>query len=362
MGSIINKSFFSVDITHDFYTSGLSNDFSIAPTVKTRAKILDQKLIFRALPSGLRMFYRAESEISTTPFLPIVDGLYSFALTLNNKLEFSNVTNLDDGSNKYASGKIAYFRNTNTSVNTLTYELLNRLMPEQFSYDLTISALITDTVVLQIKDAFDTTVVVASIPTVRDDAGNYHAVVDLRNFDPGKYVIHQLKNTVSQASEKIYVNGSIIGKDVFGILDIELKTTSITFAQFVALGTFNSLTGPTALFTRRLSKWRYFIVNKTGNEVLNSTPISDQSSADSVYSVYSFDAPQTGLTFNGFPTTSILSSSTIPFFERSKLKLELRRVNNSAIIANLPNPTRNAISAETVVVNTPDITQIFVFI
>ena len=364
MSSIAYKKFFSVNVTHDFYTSGFSKDFSISPTAKTRDKIQDQRLIFRQLATGVKMFYRSVSRLDSNPFLPIADGVYSFALTLKNKLEFINITELDESpTNKYAAGKIVYIRNTNTITNGLTTELLNRLMPEQFTYDFVIPD-VAD-VILNILD-FGGTPVFTSDPLTADDDGVFHVPVNLQEFGSGKYTLQQINNTSTVvAEEEIYVDSALVGKDVFGILDIELKTNVNTFADFVALNAF--ATG----FTRRLTRWKYFIINRS-KRISSFTTSATFAITDTqalpynttVYNVqYTFGSRVVESPINGMETVSIISDSgagkLISFFEESEPNFKLAVNTTALVITSLPNPSRQAVSADPA---NYAITNIFIFI
>jgi hypothetical protein len=366
MSSIAYKKLFSVNFAHNFYASGFSKEFSISPTVKTRAKIQDQRLVLRQLATGMKLFYRSVSQADPTPFLPIDNGVYSFALTLKNKLEFINVTELDESpSNKYSAGKILYIRNTTTTTNGISTELLNRLMPEQFTYDFAIASPVN--VKIKILDYSGATVYTSPIALVPDDTGTrFHVPVDLSISGPGKYTIETYNNNFGTlvSSEEMYVDSSLIGKDVFGILDIELKTTmSFTFADFTALDAF--ATG----FTRRLTRWKYFIINRS-KRISSFTTSATFTITDTqllpynatVYNVlYTFGSRVVESPINGMETVSITSdvSNLIPFFEESEPNFKLAVNTTALVVSGLQNPTRQAVSADP---SDYSITNIFIYI
>lgn len=364
MGSSSYNKFIDVSVVHDFYESNVSADFSIVPASGTAVRLRDQKMLFRALKTGFTVRYRTNG-IDATPFQTVEDGKYAFVMQLRNALEFVNVTNLRDTANNvsYASGRILYFRNTNTSTNALSYELLNRLLPAVFNYDFTITN--TQKVHLRVVDE-NAAVAYESGDLLPDDNGAFHAKVDLSAAKPGKYVIQQVNNITLLnpdgdvvATEKVYVDNNLFGADVFGIIAIELKTSGgFTFADFVGLGTFN------ATFVRRTSKWQYFIVNKTHTEDDEFGPpvtltVVDASPTDPVYGTLGTFTLGTSPDINGNKAVSLLSQFAVPFYELPKQKVELRRGNSSVIIAHLANPTRQAVSADPADFS---ITNIYVFI
>jgi hypothetical protein len=369
MSNVVRRKFFSVDVKHSFYKSEFTSDLGIAPTRETIEKLANFKLLFKESPTGFQLLYRAVASNNNASFHVIDNAVFSFALTLNNKIPFLNFTDLTDPSSVvYASGKILYFRNTTTTTNGIVYELLNRLLPATFTYDLAVTALITDIVRLQVKDAIGTTVF-TSDPLIQDDNGKYHSPVDLHQYAPGKFSIIELKNATPQTTEKVYVDSNLVGKDVFGVLDIEYKTgqpfgmSTFTFGDFIGLSPF------VVQFTRRLSTWKYFVVLKSGNTLISDTSVTivdesnDSGNSNNPYDDFSFS--KTTSTVNGqdaFVFTSIAPSLTIPFFETAKLKLRLKKDISSVltpIIDNLPNPTIGSISADPANVN---ITHIYVYI
>lgn len=364
MGSISYKPFLSADIAHDFYESGKSADFVIAPTAFTQEKMRNEKMVFRALPTSFRVFYRAVSKADANPFTDVTDGVYSFAMRLKNPQFFLNVTNLKDGSLKYQTGNIIYFKNTNTSTNGLAYELLNRLLPAQYTYDFALTASISDDVRLRVKDSSDTNIIYTSPdPLVAVNTNAYRDAIDLRNFPPGKYLIVPVKNGTEQTSlkEKVYIDSSLAGKDVFGIIDIEMKTTNVfDFIDFTQLNSFS------AGFIRRTTKWKYYVVNKTKREIVNanvgpgspSPTIADSNPTAVVYGSTPFSGPAAASDINGFTAVSFLSDNLIPFYEVPKTGIQLIRTSDSGVImSDLPNPTRQASADES-----EDVTPIYVFI
>ena len=364
MGSIVYKKFLSAVITHNFYLSEKSADFTIVPTPFTQQKLRNEKMVFRAQATGFKVFYRSVSRLDENPFTPVADGVYSFGLRLKNPQEFLNITNLKEGSLKYTSGNIIYFRNTNPATNTIpAHEILNRLLPSKFNYDFALSPVPGSgvDVRLRVKDSAGTTVYTSADPLVGDENGNYRDFVDLSQLNPGKYSIVPVKATVEQTAqtEKVYIDSGIAGKDIFGVIDIEFDSGSISFVGFTELGSF------LPAFIRRVSQWKYYVVNKKTTVSYPTLSINDASGADAVYGSYTFSGPTPENPVNGFETKSFISpiGSPIPFYERPKLKLELELTSGDNVIDDLPNPTRQSSAGEIPASPTdPDITPIIVFI
>lgn len=365
MGSISYKKFISAEFLHDFYESGKSPDLIVAPTPSTARRMSNTRMVFRGLPTGFNVFYRAVSKSDPNPFQSISDGVFSFALSLKNPTEFLNLTDLTDVTNsvKYKSGNIIYFRNTVLTTNAIAYELLNRLLPEKFGYDLTITGTISDDVRLRVKDYSGNVVYLSEDPLIADDNGKYHDdKVDLTAAGPGRYLIEQVKNGTPDPveKEKVYADSGLNGTGVFGIVDIELKVSAYSFLNFVALNAFQPS------FARRKTRWKYYVVNKSTNGSFTGMNINDSLGALSPYPAITFTGPTAENNVSGAETKSFISGSSpgdlIPFYESAKQGIELRN-GTTVLVDDLPNPSRNIVAGEKpTLITDPDITQIFVFI
>lgn len=84
---------FAVDLFHDYYPSGVSEDFSVEPTLATRQELNKHGLLFKTTPQGFVVLCETEGD-GSTPIRPLVPPLsFSFVLRSINPFLF-NAANL----------------------------------------------------------------------------------------------------------------------------------------------------------------------------------------------------------------------------------------------------------------------------
>ncbi len=351
MGVVAYKKFFNVDVKHDFNKSGFTKDITITPTMETELKMRNSKMMLRPTPSGVRMFYRAVGSgiADTDSFVPIDNTVFTFALQLSNKAEFLNVTDLNETLGKeYQQGNIVRFWNDPATTLGLEYEIIDLLRPAAFVFNFTLANTAVGNVQVEVLDAGGGPVIPISDPLTAVN-GVYSYKIDLSEEPKGKYQLVVTDDGDSNNDKTVlaYIDGDLSDKDIFGILEIDYPST-VTLADFVALGNFRME------LKRRLSKWKYFIINKTER----ITPFDDTTAFTieqltpyenlPVYtgSPYLFGpAVVEEQPINGMDAVSIVSVAAIPFFEESIARLKLS-VNASTLITNLPNPTRYTVSSD----------------
>jgi hypothetical protein len=371
MGTIAYKKFLKIDVTHDFYLTGISQDLSIVPTIETQQVFRNQKMIYKGNKSGAFAYYRSVSTTDANPAETIPDTLYTFAASIADPGLFMNVSNLSDGAVKYRAGNIVYLRNNTTTSNTLNYELLNRILPLEFNYNLSHVFVTGDVVELKVLNAAGTEVYLSD-PLVKDDAGRYQEEVKLKKYGPGKYTIQEIvtngSGTTIVATEKIYVDSNLATQPLFAIIAIEWKASlGFTFLNFVSQNPFATD------FKRRIAKWKYYIVNGSGvqSAAFTNSPIlfdvhdSAPAPIPSPYAnSYSFTPAVAVADINGHLAISMQSTVAIPFYEQPRAGFELRLLPTlKVLIPSLSNATTLRYSDETPALpSDPDIVQIFVFI
>ncbi len=357
MGGVAYKKFFNIDVMHDFNTSGFTKDIAITPTMETAQHMRNLKLVQRSTPTGTRIFYRAVGSGigDTDPYVPFDASTLIFTLRLSNVAEFLNVTNLTQTSltpdKEFAPGNIVRFWNDPVNTLALNYEILDLLRPSAFVFNFTLAAPATGNVQVEVKDAGGATVIPISAALTAVN-GVYSYKIDLSEEPKGKYqlVVTDSGDVNNNKTVLAYIDGDLSGKDIFGILEISTPASTIpaTFATFVGLDSF------VMQFTRRLTRWKYFVINKTEriSPFDDTTPFTiEQLTPYENLAVYTGSPYLFGPAvveeqpINGMDAVSIVSVAAIPFFEESIARLKLS-VNSSTLITNLPNPTRYTVSCD----------------
>ncbi|MEX0769182.1 MAG: hypothetical protein WD035_00510 [Balneolaceae bacterium] len=350
---------FNLHFAHDYYSDGKPDGLRLELTHASRQKLNRAKMLFKTVPNGVTVLYRAlEDEVS--PMVKL-DGIYlTFALKINHAAKFHTVTRLDESSaRKYRSSNVLYFSNDPVFTSTdpenpeiLTHELIDAVKSPLFTYSFSLDSS-PDQVIFKLTDAFGNPVspgkditgdpLPEEIVLDRDSDDYYKQQVDLRGKPGGKYTvtIEEKEGTGSLKSEVIYVDEELSGKNILGIVDLNYESEG------------SHLYGDTEeyelSFTRKETFWKYFIVDKNQKVNKHDKLLIDDSSADESdhYSATQFkrqgDAPHSSVRINGMDTVIFKSEDPIPFFEIPKSALKLKNTPGKTLIGNLPNPSHQGV-------------------
>jgi hypothetical protein len=300
--NIIYKRIFNLVLGHDYFVDGFDRFVNVRPTVETENKLSDGKMLFKTLPHGVTLLYRALDD-ETTPFVDLgQDQLFTFVLNSGNIAGLQNITNLDESPSKpYKTGNILYFKNipANASSNKnnpeiLSYEIIDTLRSRAFNYQFTLTGN-PATVKLVVTDAKGTPVSVGkdgsgnplptTLPVSIRSNNTFEQQIDLSTFTKGRFLITILNDaeTLTLKEEKIYADELLEKQNILGIAEIIYEAgTSQLYASTEAYK---------IQFSKANSTWKYFIVNKSKNIDLStdSLAIADNGSVNgSPYSINSF--------------------------------------------------------------------------
>lgn len=355
---------FNLRLAHNYYEGGKGRGIVLEPTRDTLAKLGGGNMLFKRLPYGITVLYRALAD-EVTPMVAFdSDTTFTFSLKVENKAEFLNITNLDEPSpstTKYRSGNLLYFSNDPASASidpespeVITHQLLDSLRNKLFTYNFKVSGS-PDKVLLGMQNsdeefvsigkAIDGTPLPDKVEVARKDDGNYARSIDLRNHRPGKYTIIIRDETDSSTlqEEEVYLDDELATLDILGIVDIKYDQAT------------NHLYGDTEEYTlqfvRKETVWKYFIVNKNQkvSVSIDDLIINDTTNGTTGYSdptVYS------GITFtkegeteiNGVETVTFKSDTAIPFYEIPNAFIKLvDDSDDSVLLDHLPNPSHSGV-------------------
>lgn len=293
---------FNLTIGHDYFVDGFDRFVQLAPTQETSNLLKNGKMLFKKLPHGVTVLYRATDD-EVSPFIDLDnDQRLVFVMTTENITGLLNISDLDESvSRQYKSGSILYFKNdpASASANTnnpeiITHELIDTLRSQLFSYSFTITGN-PATVQFRVADEegglvsigkeTDGTPFPTTLTLSINSNNEYTQQIDLRDKPKGRYKITILDSTgtTTLKEEEIYVDELLAKQNILGIVDIVYETAG------------GHLYGDTEAykvqFTRADVSWKYYIINKSQNIDLstNSLSISDAGSTNgSPYEVNDF--------------------------------------------------------------------------
>jgi len=364
MVSINYNRLFNLRISHDYFENGKAGGLNLHPTRATRSILRGGNMLFKTIPLGITVLYRAQDD-EVTPFVELsADLKLTFVLRVENKAEFLNISDLDESpSKKYRSSNILHFSNDPSSASIdadspepVTHELLDSLRNALFTYAFTLETPPSE-VLLRVRNSGGDLVSVgktaegAPLPTTLtlelNDDGSYSQQVDLRAQPAGTYsvTIRNSGDTDTLKEEKIYVSDELASRDILGVVDILYESAT------------GHLYGDTEQydlrFNRKESIWKYFIVNKNQTAELSDDPLSlpdleivDNGNGSPVYTTATFnregDAPHANIKVNGLDTVIFKSVDPIPFFEVPKAEVQLKTSSDDTVlIEHLPNPSHS---------------------
>ena len=346
---------FAVEIFHQFYESGISEDFNIIPLNRCAALLKDYGLLFHGTAGGFALSYATvrDQEGLLHPLKPIEENVrFSFGLQPKNP----HLINYSDLPLIRQTDQIYYLNNLNDNQqNNLlllsssdTSEFISQqdvlpLKPLVFPYGFETG---NASVFMEIHDEWSNPVIQKTVAVVED---RFYDLVDLRRKGPGKFTL----SIDGVPKEQFYASDELAGKNIFGLIDIFCDDSVPSAYQFTDPSRDHDVLPRTYVvkINNRKTHWKYYLVLKYR--------LKDQSPADwpddwpDDWAIeYPPDAsvniaPQIGeLKTMGDGTLAVpfISDATLPLQQKPIKGVKLKRVNghgkNSGIreIENLPNP------------------------
>lgn len=361
--SIIYTRLGEVALRHDFYRDGIAKGIQLSPSAETANLLKNGRILFKTTPGGGVLLYRAEED-ETTPISPLKVPLsFFFYLNSENIGSFLQITDLNEGSTEFESGKIPYFFNTPAQASTdnlapevLSYQLLDGARPKVFSLDLSLNPTPTS-VRIKIRNSKDEIISSGKsqagewlpdlVEVFPDTQGNFRFIFDLKGRKEGIYTftLRDESDTTDLWTKKYFLADDFSGKSM-GLIELSYTTAP---AHLYGSKEYYQLE-----FTSKESLWTYYVVN--GNQkidlVTSNLSIQDDGNEGTVpYGTYNFSqigaSPNVDIKLNGKETVVFRSQSKIPYFETPKLNLKLVKTpGNQVLIPSLPNPSRSAPTKE----------------
>lgn len=355
---------YNLSIRHDYYKDGLAKGVSLLPSADTARLLKGGRMLFKTIPKGITVLYRTEDD-ETTPFVDLgKDVRLTFELSLANKNQFLNITNLDESpTRKYSSSNILYFKNDPASASTdpsapeeLNFELLDFIQGRLFTYGFSLSGSPAQ-VLFRVYNESNTLVSIGknvdgtpwNTTLTLDKLSNdtYNQQIDLRDQPKGRYkiTVRNTTDTTTLHEKEVYLDEDMAGKNINGIVDIIYNTAEDHI--------YSDTEEYAIQFNRKRSFWKYLVVNKSNTHDFNADTFSidDAGSATGPYVVNTFSVlgsvPSADIKVSGLDTIVFRSNAEIPFYEIPKVSLELKKnALTTPVLGDLPNPLHSGVVKE----------------
>jgi len=324
---------FSVEIIHNYYRSGYSNDFIIVPTTECNQLLSNYGLLFKTTVYGFIVL----ADVSESGNLKkTIDHDLKFTFTLLLKNPY--LVNFSELPVKVETNNLYYFNNKEVNsvdvFNKVNIELLlnkgNNVTRDDLvnfksgTYRYTHSGSGTSKTSTLIF--IDENLYLPS-QAVSSNNGEFNFQYDLGKYPPGRCRLEIESNTV----DEFYSGNNLNKKNLFGI--IEIFTGVPDDNKFIINSNQISFKQYKIAFLNRSTTWRYNVINKSGKTLDNPGIIETETP-------WNF-TPESILVF--------VSDEKMPLKEKTIKGIEFRTdIENSAtdLANNLPNASIEQIKPE----------------
>jgi hypothetical protein len=329
------KILFRVEISHSYYTNGVSRDFDIFPTPETVAWMHENNLIFKKDETGFRVFYTDTKNSSpSVPFTPFDAVELRFMLFLKSPETFFNITDLIIDTEAYKSGQLLLLKN-NAFAEAMKISLVNGVRPFVFSYAF---PQVTNTPAtakgqIEVIDPLGRNVTPSSPDpqmVIPNPEGFFSYPIDLTGFPRGEYTFKTKVDELDLIEKRMYVDNRVLAEKPFGLVTINLPESADDFEPNTVFKAVLSVKEPI---------WKYYLLMKNLNPGAGYSVID--SMAGSTYTFTEKDLVE----INGITTLVFESDQRIPLSEIPLKTIQLRNNTAQVLIDGLSNPTVNVISS-----------------
>lgn len=334
---------YRVKINHNYYTSGVSGDFSIRPTAVCQEMLLKQGMLFKVVQNDLVVLAEAVADGSDYVMKrPIPEGAKFTFMMVNNTSTFLNYTHLPLKDNL---NKVYYFSNLNdhqdggdlllypsNAGHFVSEDERITLFPDVFTMEFAVATQV------KITDAYSGSVVF--------DA----SVTGIQEFDFSGDKSHKRYHVEFNDSGNVdmvfYVDGMLVSQQrLFGIIEVYKSSTVPAAYRFINASTqLIQQKTYTIRFNRRTSAWRYVVEIKYNDTLMEEY---DEHTLDLGISFTGEDFTQTPPYVSVLPRiVKFESDEQIPFHSTptSGIKLETNFSTTPVTVKNnIPNPSTDMV-------------------
>ena len=352
-----------VRLLHSYYTNGIAQDFTVVPVPETVRWLKDNNMLFRNDDTGFRIFYTADTGSTLLePFTSFEAERLRFMLILNDPGRFFNITDLTIEGHPYKPGNILEFVNKGVNLD-FDKQLILKSEPQVFTYQFPQqSGASSDIGKLEVFNERGEQVAIGnSDPEIHypnpdeilpDANNNFVYPMDLTGYPTGIYRFKSYVNNTNEQERSIYMDGQLQKMNVFAMIHIDLKASSILF------GTEYTAPDYKALFSAKSPYWRYLLIMKNRSIDGKTYAVVDEEGE------YTF-IRNADTEINGIQTLVYDSDQVIPLSEQPITSLSLVDLSGESskgikVVEFLSNPVVNSITDLSP--SRPDITQIYVYV
>lgn len=362
MVSINYSRLFNLRMMHSYYADDHARGLTLRPTRRTLRLLSGANMLFKSIPNGIVVLYRAVSD-EVTPIVTLSpDQQFTFVLMADNRTEFQNITQLDVAlDDKYSSTSVLHFTNNPGDVSDdtnnpeeLSHTLIDAIKNSVFNYTLNLDSF-PNNILLRITGPDGNTISAGKnidgtpypdpLPVAKDSDDFFRQQIDLRHQKPGLYTF-TVRNTADDTTlkeERFYIDDELASQNILGLVDIKY-----TDAPEHIYGETEEYA---LAFSRKETVWTYYVVNKNGHVIFDDHDLEISNSDYDGYPQVSFaregDEPHAEIKINGFETVVFKSSVPIPFKDSPLPELQLlRNPSGTVLVSNLPNPSHSGVVKE----------------
>ncbi len=318
------KKLFRIRITHNYYESRFTSDFSIVPLPQTQKLARQYKLVFRPVANGIDVLSLMTAD--NTPFMDLGDGnKLSFAMMLHNT-DLLNVTRLPGNPIAKQAYHIENRPEVGTSIVSGEWSLITP-KSNSFTYSRESEA---NEITLKSTGPFGATYTSEMLK----QGDRFTSAFELNNMPEGKYILEATEDGQTKPAEAIYSSEILWKTRPFALIDIFTRQLSYDKLRSYFL----------RLDVKRVN-WLYQ-VNLTKDYTGSSISIEDQRESPEVFFKLVGNTSQIkgkSLRFRAFQIdkpghTALIAYSETPI---SDFKLIIEKNGTTTEIAGLPNPAIN---------------------
>ena len=260
------KELFKLSIKNEYYRSGYSPDFSIIPSRQCEKLLKDHGLKMKAMPHGAVVYGEVGQDNNDDKLFRgfSKEVTFVFLMKLNNPF-FVNFTDVPIQQERH---RVYYFNNLTNHASDGKLFLVNKeeipkvtdnaaritLSPEIYTYTCSGTG----------EEKTGTLSFVGEGLSIDQTIGNTNGEFRFQ-FDLSRYNQGRCRFTVDGQSERFYLAKELYREDIFGIIEIAVKSSVPANYRFVDADDTITMKEYVIPFTNRSTIWRYLVYDKMTN-------------------------------------------------------------------------------------------------
>jgi hypothetical protein len=301
----VNRNFkhiLKLELFHNYYRNGISQDFNCAPTDQCQRLIDRHQMIYRNTNNGFEILNQSTKDDANSAVLLNKNIRLIFKLRLKNNA-LLNITDLHR-----ENGSVLYFFNQK-SKNVLDMKSI-KLRPKLFKYNFNLSRNVP--IELTVKDSFGNEII---SKTVHSKSTNYETEINFESYRSGIYHFTLLNQDTIVQQEQICIDNQLFSEQPFGLIEIQKFTHQLVPKNY------------TYSFISKSVPWTFCLnQRKKNSDTTYRIEQKEPSVSSNRYSAINFnfeektdDKKQTSIVFESghFNKVGEFTAMPIPFYEEA---------------------------------------------